>query len=156
MMRDKYIQIFAILIIAASASLSAAAGNEDATPKGQLIVIIRGIQSDQAGQLLINLYRGEENWLKFGHEFLKKTSGIPAGDKMHIILTDVPLNQAVAIEVIHDRNNNGKLDFQWFPPKPKEGVGVSNNTFRMGPPDYNKAKIYLMEKATTIEINMHY
>ena len=36
---------------------------------------------------------------------------------MHIILTDVPLNQAVAIEVIHDRNNNGKLDFQWVPAK---------------------------------------
>ncbi len=155
-MFHKYILILQIVVLVVTVSIFAQTRTEDKPQKGQLIVIIKGIRNEQAGKLILNLYQGEENWLESGREFSKKILKVSKDDEMQTIFTDIPYYQSFAIQVFHDRNNNGKLDFQWFPPKPEEGVGVSNNQFRKGPPDYNEAKIYLKKKVTITQINMHY
>lgn len=44
-----------------------------------------------------------------------------------------------AVAMIHDENNNGKLDTS-FIGIPTEGIGVSNNSRLLGSPSYNYAK----------------
>lgn len=152
----KYIIILPICILILTTAIFAEPRSGGATGKGQLIVIIKGIRYEQGGHIVVNLYAGKENWLKSGHEFSKMVLKVSGTNELQTIFTNIACNKAIAIEVFHDRNNNGKLDFQWFPPKPAEGVGVSNNHYGMGPPDFNDAKIYLKAKKMTIQINMHY
>ena len=156
MMIYRYLYIVTILILLSATGVAAKTDKADATPGGELIINLTGIQTDQAGQLIVYLYQGENNWLESELAFQNQIINVTENDALTIRLTDVPLDQAFAIQIIHDRNSNGVLDFQWFPPKPEEGVGVSNNKFRMGPPDYNDAKIILNEQTMTIQINMHY
>ena len=121
-----------------------------------LIVNIKGVKYKQGGEIVVNLYQGEKRWLEPGKEFLTKALPITGTGELQAVFPDVPYNQEVAIHVFHDQNKNGKLDFRWFPPKPAEGVGVSNNMLRMGKPEYAKAKISLKEQQTTLQINMQY
>ena len=49
------------------------------------------------------------------------------------------------------------MDMRILPyPKPKEGVGVTNNTFRAGPPEYEKAKFILIQPIVELTIVMKY
>ena len=152
----KSILILLIAIFAGAQGIFSQSAEEDKVETGQLIVVIKEIQNEQAGQLIIDLYRGEENWLEPGREFAQKVLHVSKSNEMQVVFTDMPYHQEFAVQVYHDQNSNGELDFQRFPPKPKEGVGVSNNRFRLGPPYYEAAKISLKQKTTTIQINLRY
>ena len=152
----KYLCIFTLLILLGPACFTARADAPDVTSDGTLTINIKGIQTDQAGQLILYIYQGEDNWLESERASHSQILNVDQNDSLSATFTDVPMNQDLAIQIIHDQNRNAKLDFQWFPPKPEEGVGVSNNRFRMGPPDYNDAKIILHEQTKTIQIEMHY
>lgn len=61
-----------------------------------------------------------------------------------------------AISIIHDENNNGKLDMN-FLGIPKEGVGASNNSKkRMGPPRFEDAKFIANQPAVRKRIALMY
>jgi uncharacterized protein (DUF2141 family) len=156
MMIYRYLYIVTILIWLGPTTVAAQTDKTDAAPGGELIINLTGIQTDQAGQLIVYLYQGENNWLESELAFYDQIIRVTENDALTIRLTDIPLGQAFAVQIIHDRNSNGTLDFQWFPPKPEEGVGLSNNKFRMGPPDYDDAKIILNKQTKTIQIDMHY
>ena len=106
--------------------------------------------------MCVSLYQGENVWLEPGKEYLKRVLPMSEGDETSIVFSGLPIDQEFALQVVHDRNSNGELDFQWFPPKPEEGVGVSNNNFRMGPPDYEAATFRLEVDAKTLLIDMRY
>ncbi len=57
-----------------------------------------------------------------------------------------------AVAVIHDENNNGKLDTN-FLGMPKEGYAFSNSTGIM-PPDFEKAKFVVTAPQTSIAIKI--
>jgi len=60
------------------------------------------------------------------------------------------------VAVLHDQNNNGKLDFDDMG-MPLEGYGHSNNPRkREGPPRFDETKLTLTEPATSIEIQLIY
>jgi uncharacterized protein (DUF2141 family) len=60
------------------------------------------------------------------------------------------------VAVLHDQNNNGKLDFDDVG-TPLEGYGHSNNpTKREGPPRFDETKLSLTEPAASIEIRLIY
>lgn len=60
------------------------------------------------------------------------------------------------VAVLHDRNNNGKLDFD-DAGMPLEGYGHSNNPAkREGPPRFDETKFTLTEPTTSIEIQLIY
>ena len=56
-----------------------------------------------------------------------------------------------AITCYHDRNNNGKMDFQ---PNgmPNEDYGASNNVMSFGPPQYDEAKFVVTDKDVSLDI----
>ncbi|HNI91331.1 MAG TPA: DUF2141 domain-containing protein, partial [Leptospiraceae bacterium] len=61
-----------------------------------------------------------------------------------------------AIGIMHDENNNLKMDTNLIG-IPKEGYGVSNNVkSKLGPPKYEDAKITLQSANTIIQIEMNY
>jgi len=63
-----------------------------------------------------------------------------------------------AVSVIHDENKNNELDMRWLPwPKPKEGVGVSNDPDnKAGPPKWEAAKFTLGAEGATIKATVKY
>lgn len=56
-----------------------------------------------------------------------------------------------AIMVLHDENDNQRMDFQ---PNgmPKEDYGMSNNVMVMGPPQFSDAQFEVGDKDLTIDI----
>jgi uncharacterized protein (DUF2141 family) len=59
------------------------------------------------------------------------------------------------VRVLHDENNNGKLDFDEMG-MPLEGYGHSNNPEkRPGPPNWDEYK-FVLDKDTTMEIRLIY
>lgn len=156
MMTILFRQILMLLFMVLAAIGSAYAEGSEPPAAGLLTVNIKGILVEEGGQLIVSLYSGKDNWLKAERASARQTLPVVAASDIQIIFQELPLDREFAVQVVHDRNSNGELDFQWFPPKPKEGVGVSHNTFRMGPPDYAAAKFELQESAKTITIDMHY
>lgn len=71
-----------------------------------------------------------------------------------IVLKDLEAG-SYSLSVIHDENNNDKLDTN-FLGIPKEGFGFSNNPLVLfGPPSFNKTKVEV-SKDTEIIIKMKY
>lgn len=147
--------IFMVVLFGFGAVFTQAGATENPSSP-HLVVNIKGVKYKQGGQMVVKLYQGEEQWLEPGKEFLTKALPVTGTDELRAVFSDLPYNKDVAIHVFHDKNKNGELDFRWFPPKPAEGVGVSNNMLKMGKPAYAKAKISLKEQQTTLQINMQY
>lgn len=60
-----------------------------------------------------------------------------------------------ALGVIHDENNNGRLDT--FMAIPREGFGFSRNPrLRMGPPRYDDVRFPIAQGRTTLIVRMTY
>jgi uncharacterized protein (DUF2141 family) len=136
-----------------SAIAASAPGDASA---GAVVVTAVGIKADQGGSLVVALYRDKASWLDEDRAFLKKVVKVTS-DSMTVTFEGVPLDSTYAVEVIHDKNDNGKLDMKKFPyPRPKEGAGVSNNTFRLGPPAYDKARFALAESSVIVRVVMRY
>ena len=136
-------------------SVIAASAPGDAST-GTVVVTAVGIRADQGGSLVFALYRDKASWLDEDKAFLKKVVKVKS-DSMTVAFEGVPHDSAYAVEVIHDKNDNGKLDMRKFPyPRPKEGAGVSNNTFRLGPPAYDKARFALAESSLSVRVVMRY
>jgi len=121
---------------------------------GRIVVTAEGFRNTK-GKAHFALYRQGEKWLKPDEAFRSQIIEI-GGDVVKVTLDQVPYD-TYAVNVIHDENENGKLDMRWFPwPKPKEGAGVSNNRLGAGPPSYDKAKFELSEPSVEIRIELQY
>lgn len=127
-----------------------------ATETGRILVNVEGIKPEQGGNLAFALFDAEGSWPK--HNSALKRGIVPvSATTMQLEFNSVPLNNLYAVQVIHDKNGNNKLDFRWFPyPKPKEGVGVSNNNRRIGPPLYEKALFQADDSTTSIRVRLNY
>jgi uncharacterized protein (DUF2141 family) len=128
---------------------------ETAESHGDIVAEIVGIDAQRGGTLVVALYRGTDGWLKLDKAVQKKTTRADSGS-VNVTFDRLPHGN-YAVQVFHDQNDNGKIDFRWFPfPKPKEGVGVSNNTRRKGKPRYEEAEFTLEEDVVTRRIEMRY
>ena len=122
--------------------------------EGQVMIIAEGFRNRE-GKAVFVLFRRRENWLDIEKAYKKQVVDIEAGS-VTATFVDVPYD-TYAVNVIHDKNENGKMDMRWFPwPKPKEGAGVSNNNIGSGPPSYDKAKFALDKPLVTLFIRMKY
>jgi len=137
-------------------SAGVVAASPDAAPRGELVVTAVGVRSGQGGDLLFLLYRGEAGWLKPDRAFAKLA--VPArDDSVQVRFVALPPDTAWAVQVIHDKNGNGRFDMRTFPfPKPKEGGGVSNNHTRMGPPKFARARFALADSLGALRVIMRY
>ena len=123
---------------------------------GNIEVVIQEINTEEEGELVILLFNSESTWLEYDQQF-KMLKVKPSGAIQKVMFEDIPYDTHYAIEIVHDENNNQKLDMRILPyPKPKEGFGLSNNTFRAGPPEYEKAKFSLDQPTVELVIQMKY
>jgi len=75
--------------------------------------------------------------------------------QLNFNIEDLPTGE-YALAVLHDENENGKMDFN-FLRMPKEGYGVSNNAkSSFGPPKYKDAKFLLSTDDLPLKITMNY
>lgn len=79
------------------------------------------------------------------------------GDARDITVTFLNLAPGTyAVSVLHDENNNKKMDSHWYG-KPKEGVATSNNPRpKMRTPRWNEAKFDVPASGKTVEIAVWY
>ncbi|MBD3374492.1 DUF2141 domain-containing protein [candidate division KSB1 bacterium] len=115
---------------------------------------IENIKNAQ-GVVRISVFRSQEG---FPEEFEKADQWIslPAQqDSLFFTFDSLALGE-IAFSVLHDENNNKKLDKN-FLGLPREGVGVSNNALRtLGPPRYEQCKFVLDMNTDQVDIKIHY
>lgn len=126
------------------------------TEIGNIDVIIQDIDTEEEGKLLVILFNSETSWLEYGQHY-KMLKVQPNKETQKVTYENIHYGSAYAIEIIHDENDNQKLDMRILPyPKAKEGFGSSNNTFRAGPPEYDKARFTLDQPVAELFIQMKY
>lgn len=120
----------------------------------RLLVTVQGIQP-RPGDLKMTVYQGKANWMQADKAVIRKRIKRDGSDQQTITLQLQPGEYAISI--VHDENDNNRMDMSWFPyPRPGEGVGVSNNVESMGPPDYEDARFNFQRDGQIITIQMRY
>ncbi len=147
------LRIFLIILLLQSGALLSSAAE---SVGGKLTVAVSGIKSSAGGTLRVALFRGEKGWPKFKNAW--QTREIPpTAETLKIVFSNLLYADNYAVEIHHDENGNGKFDMRWLPyPRPKEGVGVSNNSFGFGHPDFTEARFTVDSPEQQIHIQMHY
>lgn len=142
--------LFSLLLLLISSA--PVAGQSDC----RLRVVVEQVRPEKGGELRIALFRGESGWPKFEKALAMRK--IPADQSRHnIIFDNLPPADDYAVEVHHDANSNGKLDMRWLPyPKPREGVGVSNNRIGFATPSFSSARFTLSPPSREIRIRLEY
>jgi uncharacterized protein (DUF2141 family) len=108
------------------------------------------------GQAIVAVFDSKDGWPKLDKALrLEKVKLEKA--TVDVTFRDLPPG-TYAVEVIHDENENGKLDMRWLPyPKPAEGAGASNDApASMGPPSWSDARFKLTEKGGALTIHLRY
>ena len=122
--------------------------------KSEIVVNISGLKSDK-GKCLLYLYNNKKGFPTEADKAISTAKGSILNGKSTIVLKDISDGE-YAIGVIHDENDNGKMDTN-FLGMPKEGVGVSNNAKgHFGSPSYEDSKFQLNKKSLKINITIKY
>lgn len=128
-------------------ALSAAAEPGEAT----LHVEVTGVEEDR-GVVIIALLDSEESY-DSEDRAARSANVTPAGGRATASFEGLPFG-TYAIKVVHDANNNGRLDTN-FVGIPKEPFGFSNDAMgRFGPPGFDDASFAVegVEVKQTIEL----
>jgi uncharacterized protein (DUF2141 family) len=115
--------------------------------KFDLTITINGFKN-QKGTVKLQVQNAQQK------EVFQKIAPVP-GKTYLIVINDVP-EGAYVVNVIHDKNNNNKLDTNWMG-IPSEGWGCSNDArgFMSAPAFRNK--LFPVKGNTSISINLvHY
>lgn len=147
--------VLSICFITVLVNLKTAQANT-AKPSIKLVVKLNKLETKRKGTLKVFIYANEENWLDLDKALAVKFIPITSDSTRAEVVFKLPVITSIAVQAFHDENDNGKLDFNWFPPKPAEGVGVSNNTVSFGPPNFTDAMVPLTAPVTETTIEMSY
>lgn len=123
--------------------------------EGTLAVNAEGFEN-ATGKAYFHLFSNGEAWPEPGKALDHQVARIRDG-KAKVVFKKVKPG-TYAVSVFHDHNNNGELDFSWFPlPGPAEGVGASNDApASLGPPKWNDAKFSVGKTGKVITIRIRY
>lgn len=151
----KLFTIFATLFFAAS--ITAFAANEAPAPPaplGNITVHITGM-TNLTGMFGVSLYNSKKGFPgKHEQAFASTLKKVTASTDM-VVFEHLPYG-SYAVSIMHDENNNGKLDTNFFG-IPKEGVGVSNNPkIGFGGPKFQDSVFLLDKKELEITVAMKY
>lgn len=116
---------------------------------GKLIVKVTGVRNAE-GNIRVAVRTGETTIAA-----AQIASIDPKTLTAEAVLDNLPEGD-YGVAVIHDENQNGKLDFNDYG-MPLEGYGHSNNPpKRQGAPDFNETKFIFSAPSSTISINLIY
>lgn len=121
--------------------------------KGTIKVEFTEIRNKK-GFIWVSLYKSSEGFPKNGKVAMRKGK-IILKENNSISFTDLPFGE-YAIAVLHDENENEKMDFN-FLGIPQEGFGFSNNAkVTFGPPSFEEAKFNLNSTLLELKIKLRY
>ncbi len=121
-----------------------------ASGQHQLVVAISSVKNPE-GNIAVGLYNTESSFMK--SPLLGKSIKAEKGT-MEVVFEGVPVG-TYAISVMHDANENSKLDYRTSG-IPREGFGFSNNALnKLGAPKFEKAK-FEFTGSTKIQIVLRY
>jgi uncharacterized protein (DUF2141 family) len=143
-----------LLLLILLSSVLPVAAEQSAT--GTLRVEVTGVNAVAGGVLRVALFRGEAAWPKLKNALQLQEIAVST-ERVAVEFVKLAYGDDYAIEIHHDENGNGKFDMRWLPyPRPKEGVGVSNNTFGFGHPDFEDARFSVQAAEQTMQVEMRY
>jgi len=89
-------------------------------------------------------------------DYYKKQIAKISGNKAQSVFSNLPMGK-YAVSILHDENNNGKIDKKFMLPLPKEGVGFSNyDDFGLtNRPNFEHACFYL-DQDTVVTVKIIY
>ncbi|MCL8007262.1 DUF2141 domain-containing protein [Gelidibacter japonicus] len=126
------------------------------TDSHSLTVKVADLQNSK-GTVLVALYN-RDGTIPDEHfkDYYKKKIGEIVDGKTEVTFNNLPQG-TYAISILHDENNNGKVDKKFMLPLPKEGVGFSNyDDFGLSNrPNFKKASFNL-SKDTVVEVKIIY
>lgn len=124
------------------------------SPTGTIKIEITNLKNDK-GNVKLSLYNSPDGFPKEAEKAVK-VAAIPIKDgKAYIEFPNMPYGE-YAVILLHDENNNDKMDFHFYGP-PKEGYAASNGakgTF--GPPDFEDARFPLDKNTVTVTMKLDY
>ena len=116
---------------------------------GELTVSITNVRTDR-GTLLVSVTNTEAGWNN--QEKPVAATKLAATGKDAVVHFTLPAG-SYAVQVMHDENDNGKLDSN-FMGIPSEGYGFSNNPQVMRKANFSEAKFDIGDAASSIVINL--
>ena len=121
---------------------------------GNLHIKITGIKKLK-GQLGILVFENEDGFPSSPEKAIKDVLIPVTGEVIDYTFENLPFGE-YAVSVMHDENENNKLDTN-FLGIPKEGTGVSNNiTSSLGAPKFKEARFELNQQRITKNIELNY
>lgn len=118
--------------------------------QSKLQVTVKGIKGTN-GNVRVGLFNQEEKFLKSAW----KGQVVKASETITVFFENIP-NGVYALSVIHDENQNEKLDSNLIG-IPKEGFGFSNNVMgSFGPPGFDKASFEVNNEDKKLTIDLKY
>jgi uncharacterized protein (DUF2141 family) len=122
--------------------------------KGDIIVNVRNFRSSD-GHILLVMFNREQDFPDKSKNAVFKDKKKASKSGVRFTIPDMDYGE-YAITVVHDANDNGDLDTNWFG-LPIEGFGTSNNApANFGPPKYKKAKFRVESPETRQSIKLKY
>ncbi len=144
--------------VAAPVSPTASAGLEE-TPApeptaGDISVIVTGLRSER-GVVRVSLYASPEGFPNDATKSLVSLQAGIVGGQARVVFRGVEPG-TYAVSVLHDENNNRKLDTN-FLGMPTEGVGSTNRAQgRLGPPRYEDSTFEHGNQNTHLKLSVTY
>ncbi len=115
-----------------------------------LTVTITDIRA-QKGSIGVALFNSESAWKEQGKPFAGQRIAA-TGDEVIVRFADLPPG-TYAVQVMHDENDNGKLDTNLLG-IPSEGFGFSGNSTAMRRAHFDEARFTVGSEDTTIVIHL--
>jgi uncharacterized protein (DUF2141 family) len=142
-----------LLIYFISAKLSAqCVAEEPKTETGTLLVMVQGFKNTE-GQLMVAIYNNSKDFPD-KDPYKGSITAISANEEL-IKFENLPYGD-YAIAVLHDMNNDGKLDKNVLG-IPTEGYGFSNNAMdKYGPPSFLQASFVFAGRDVARIIDLEY
>ena len=137
-----------------AASLAAQSATTPADSANAIHVVIRGLRTDN-GHVLCALFASAADFPGHGDKAVARAKSVISGNQAQCDFTGIQPGK-YAISVIHDENDNGKMDTRIFG-IPREGVGASNDAKgRFGPPKFDAAAFDFAGGQLNLVINIGY
>lgn len=121
----------------------------------EVTVSIEGIEVERGGNILLLVF--SQVGFPKQHEQALQLITVKA-DTENKLLSFITEREELALKVLHDEDENGKVTKNWTGILPAEGLGFSNNQkiTLTGPPGYKKAKVSISDNSSVFSIQLRY
>lgn len=142
-----------IVALAAAFTLFAAGPGAARAQTGRLVVHVEGARNTR-GLMRVSLFDSVAGFPERSERAVRTASVAVSQPTTDVAFDGVPAGMW-AVAVLHDENENGRLDRNLFR-IPREGVGASNDAVRFGPPKFDDARVAVPADGVELLIRLHY